>query len=87
MEKVELEFTKEALDAAAERALMHKTGARGLRTILEQTLLDVMYELPSMSDVSKCLVDADAILGNAPVSLVTEGGEKLLMPSVKRKTA
>ena len=87
MEKVELEFTEEALDAAAERALMHKTGARGLRTILEQTLLDVMYELPSMSDVSKCLVDADAILGNAPVSLVTEGGENLLMPSVKRKTA
>ena len=87
MEKVELEFTKEALDAAAERALMHKTGARGLRTILEQTLLDVMYELPSMSDVSKCLVDADAILGNAPVSLVTVAGEMLLMPSVKRKTA
>ena len=87
MEKVELEFTTEALDAAAERALKHKTGARGLRTILEQTLLDVMYDLPSMSDVSKCLVDADAILGNAPVSLVTDAGEELFMPSVKRKTA
>ena len=87
MEKVELEFTEEALDAAAERALVHKTGARGLRTILEQTLLDVMYELPSMSGVSKCLVDADAILGNAPVSLVTDAGEELHMPSVKRKTA
>ena len=87
MEKVELVFTEEALDAAAERALLHKTGARGLRTILEQTLLDVMYELPSMTGVSKCLVDADAILGHAPVSLVTETGEELQMPSVERKSA
>ena len=87
MEKVELVFTEEALEAAAERALLHKTGARGLRAILEQTLLDVMYELPSMSGVSKCLVDADAIRGHAPVSLATETGEKLLMPSLERKSA
>jgi ATP-dependent Clp protease ATP-binding subunit ClpX len=87
MEKVELVFTEEALEAAAERALLHKTGARGLRAILEQTLLDVMYELPSMSGVSKCVVDADAIAGHGAVSLVTETGEELLMPSVERKSA
>ena len=47
MDNVELVFTEAALDAAAEEALKQKTGARGLRSILEQTLLDVMYELPS----------------------------------------
>ena len=87
MDNVELVFTDDALESAAEQALKHKTGARGLRTILEQTLLDVMYELPSMSEVRRCLVDADAILGTAAVSLVTENGEAVPMPSREQKSA
>ena len=87
MDHVELSFTDEALEAAADQALLQKTGARGLRTILEQTLLDVMYELPSMSDVDRCLVDAEAILGTSEVSLLTEGGERVAMPAREQKSA
>ena len=87
MDEVELEFTDEALEAAAEQALKQNTGARGLRTILEQTLLDVMYELPTMSGVDRCVVDADAIMGKAEASLIADGGEKKSMPSRERKSA
>ena len=87
MDDVELTFTEDALEAAAEQALKQKTGARGLRTILEQTLLDVMYELPSMKGVTRCDVDADAILGKASVELVTRSGERIPMPSREQKSA
>lgn len=87
MENVELVFTEGALEAAAEQANKHKTGARGLRTTLEQTLLDVMYELPSMTGVQQVTVDADAIIGKAAVQLVTETGDVVLMPSQEKKTA
>jgi ATP-dependent Clp protease ATP-binding subunit ClpX len=56
-EDVELEFTDEALDTVAELALARQTGARGLRSILEESLLDIMYDLPSRDDVARCVVD------------------------------
>lgn len=87
MDNVELIFTDDALSAAAEQALQHKTGARGLRTILEQTLLDVMYELPSMNDVHQCIVNADAILGKAPVTLRMSSGSEVPMPTMEKKSA
>ncbi len=87
MDDVELVFTEDALEAAAEQALKHKTGARGLRTILEQTLLDVMYELPSMSSVRRCIVDADAIVGNTPAILKMANGDIAPMPIVEKKSA
>lgn len=71
LDHVELAFSEEALEAAAQGALQHKTGARGLRTIMEETLLDIMYELPSRQDVEKCVVDQDTILKGTPPSLVT----------------
>jgi len=61
MDQVELVFTPDALEAAADMALQLKTGARGLRTIIEGVLLDVMYEIPSRPDVGKCVIDADVI--------------------------
>ncbi|MFN8522789.1 MAG: ATP-dependent Clp protease ATP-binding subunit ClpX [Chloroflexota bacterium] len=61
LDKVELVFTDEALEAAAERALELKTGARGLRTIIEEVLLDVMYEIPSRTDIRKCVISAETI--------------------------
>jgi ATP-dependent Clp protease ATP-binding subunit ClpX len=61
LDGVELVLTEDALDAIAEEALGRKTGARGLRTIIEETLLDVMYEIPSRSDVVRCVVNADTI--------------------------
>ncbi|MBA2451483.1 MAG: ATP-dependent Clp protease ATP-binding subunit ClpX [Chloroflexi bacterium] len=61
LDKVELVFSDDALEAAAEKALTLKTGARGLRTIIEEVLLDVMYEIPSRTDVRKCLISAETI--------------------------
>jgi ATP-dependent Clp protease ATP-binding subunit ClpX len=61
MDQVELVFTPESLDAAAEMALERETGARGLRSIIEGALLDVMYEIPSRPDVRKVIVDEDVI--------------------------
>ncbi len=87
MDDVELTFTEGALEAAAEQAMKHKTGARGLRTTLEQTLLDVMYELPSMSGIRKCVIDTDAILGKADATLLTESGEAIPMPAREQKSA
>src|SRR5579884_3875009 len=61
LDRVELVFTPDALDAAAESALKQRTGARGLRTIIEDVLLDVMYEIPSRADVKKVVVNGDVI--------------------------
>jgi ATP-dependent Clp protease ATP-binding subunit ClpX len=60
-EDVELEFTDEALEAVAEQALLRGTGARGLRAILEEVLLHVMYDLPSRSDIGRCVIDREVV--------------------------
>ncbi|WP_257386378.1 ATP-dependent Clp protease ATP-binding subunit ClpX [Tahibacter caeni] len=73
MEGAELEFRPEALTAVARKALKRKTGARGLRTILEQVLLDTMYELPSLEHVSKVVVDEAVINGQAEPYLIYRG--------------
>ena len=64
LDKVELIFTPDALSAASELALAQKTGARGLRTIVEDTLTDVMFDIPSMEGARKCVVDDEVIRGN-----------------------
>ncbi len=71
LDNVDLEFTAEALDAVAEDALKWKTGARALRTIMEESLLDIMYELPSLSNVTKCIIDADNIRSKGKPWLLT----------------
>jgi len=75
LDGVELVFTDDALEAAAEEALRHKMGARGLRTVVEDTLLDVTYELPSHPDVKKCVVNAEAIRGHQRPILLSAGGQ------------
>jgi len=77
MDGVELVFTDDALDAAAESAIRHKTGARGLRTVLEDTLLDVMYEIPSRADVKKCVVTVDTIGKSQRPLLLSRTGQAL----------
>ncbi len=73
MEGVELEFREDALDSIAKRALARKTGARGLRSIIEHALLDTMFDLPSMKDVSKVVIDASVIQGESkPLLIYTE---------------
>ncbi|MBN8481291.1 MAG: ATP-dependent Clp protease ATP-binding subunit ClpX [Xanthomonadales bacterium] len=73
MEGVELEFRPDALIAVARKALSRKTGARGLRTILEQVLLDTMFDLPSLEHVSKVVVDEAVINGQAEPYLIYQG--------------
>ena len=80
MDGVELEFTPDGLEAAAERALEHQTGARSLRYIIEETLLDVMYELPSLTEVTRCVVGREAVEGAADPALISESGEVLDIP-------
>ena len=91
IDELELIFTDDALEAAAEQAIRQKSGARGLRTILEQTLLDVMYELPGTKGIKQCIVDAGAVNGTSPILLVTGEGHKiplrLNVPEADQKTA
>jgi len=75
MDSVELVFSDDALDACAQEAIRHKTGARGLRTVLEDTLLDVMYEIPSRTDVKKCVVTAEALLNHQRPIMLTRTGQ------------
>ena len=76
MEGCELEIRDDALHVIAKKAMERKTGARGLRTILEHTLLDTMYELPSADNVSKVIIDENVIKGDATPFLVYEAEEK-----------
>ncbi|HEV8624489.1 MAG TPA: ATP-dependent Clp protease ATP-binding subunit ClpX [Acidimicrobiia bacterium] len=69
-DNVELEFSEDALGAIAEQALLRGTGARGLRAILEEVLLNVMYELPSRNDVGKCVIDRQVVLEKVNPTLV-----------------
>jgi len=76
MEDCELEFRDEALHAVARKAMERKTGARGLRSILEGVLLDTMYDLPSLEGLSKVIVDDDVINNKSNPLLIYEGGEQ-----------
>jgi len=66
MEGVDLVFEEEALEAVVEKALQRKTGARGLRSILEDSMLDIMFTLPSQKNVKQCIVTRDTIMKSAP---------------------
>jgi ATP-dependent Clp protease ATP-binding subunit ClpX len=68
---VELMFAREALDAIADHAILRETGARGLRSIIESALMNVMFELPSRRDVTKCVVTREVIEKHIEPTLVT----------------
>jgi len=78
VDDVELEFTDAALRAVAKKAHARKTGARGLRAIMESTMLDVMYDLPSRTDVVRCIIDVDTIEQGTPPLLVKR--ENIIAP-------
>jgi ATP-dependent Clp protease ATP-binding subunit ClpX len=70
LDKVELHFTPGAIEAAAELALKRKTGARALRSIIEESLLEVMYDIPDRTDVRRCIITEETIRsGRAPLLL------------------
>ena len=77
MEGVEVDFREDALKAVAQRAMERKTGARGLRSILEAVLLDTMYDLPSSDPIAKVVIDASVITGESKPMLMYENREKV----------
>ena len=76
-EDVELTFTDEALEAIAELALERRIGARGLRSILEEVLLEVMYDIPGREDVVTCVIDEDVVRNNQAPKLILRGESDL----------
>jgi ATP-dependent Clp protease ATP-binding subunit ClpX len=81
MEGCELELREDALGSIARKAMDRKTGARGLRTIMEQVLLDIMYDLPSTDNVSKVVVDGSVVCGENEPFVIYNGVEKQLAAS------
>ena len=75
-ENVELEFTAEALDAIADEAIKRNTGARGLRAILEETLLETMYDIPGRDDVAKVIVTRESVIDGAAPEIVSVGADR-----------
>jgi ATP-dependent Clp protease ATP-binding subunit ClpX len=76
MDDVELEFEDEALEAIADKAIARNTGARGLRAILEEIMLDVMYEIPSRDDVEKCMINKESVEKKEPPQLTINENKK-----------
>ena len=87
MENVDLEFDDEALKAIAKKAIERKTGARGLRSILEDILLDIMFELPSRDDVEKCLITKETVMNKAEPTLVLSDMKKRANKSGNKESA
>ena len=84
MEGVELEFREDALRAVASKAMQRKTGARGLRTILENVLLDTMYDLPSMANATKVVVDDAVVTGETKPYVIYEADEPAAVGDERR---
>ncbi len=84
---VELDFTDDALEAVAEQSMLRGTGARGLRAILEEVLLNVMYDLPSREDVGKCLITREVVLEKVNPTLVLRGKERIERPARGERSA
>jgi len=76
MEGVELKFDKQALKEIAKKAIKKQTGARALRSILEEIMLETMYDLPSRSDVAGCVIDKECIVNKNKPQLVYKKGAK-----------
>ena len=78
MENVKLTFTDDALEAIADRALMRETGARGLRSILENILVDTMFDLPKLNNVEEVVINKEVISDNkAPLVVYSKSDKKI----------
>ncbi|MTI65516.1 MAG: ATP-dependent Clp protease ATP-binding subunit ClpX [Firmicutes bacterium] len=88
MDGVELEFDREALEQVAKKAIARKTGARGLRGILEEIMLDIMYDIPTREDIEKCVITKETVLkGSEPTLVLSEKRKKNKNKKDKEETA
>lgn len=86
MDDVLLEFEPDALEAIAEKAIARSTGARGLRAILEEIMLEVMYDIPSAVNVEKCIISKETVLNSLPPALTINENKKPLRKPAGKKT-
>ena len=80
-DRVQLDYEDDAVDAIADKALQRGTGARGLRSIMEKTMMDVMFDIPSDETIVSCVITRDSVEGSAPPKIVH--GEKPPLPEKK----
>ena len=86
LDGVELEFEQEALEAIVEKAIERNTGARGLRSIIEERMRDIMYEIPSNFKIAKCIITRDSIVNNAkPKLVIDESRTEHVLSNIKKK--
>ena len=77
MDDVELEFKRDALEAIVDKAIERKTGARGLRSIIEEIMRDIMFEIPSKPNISKCIITKETVInGTEPEVVISENNEE-----------
>ena len=74
LDNVELEFEQDALVEIAKKAIERKTGARGLRSIIEGIMLDLMFDLPSRNDIQRCIITKETVTDNKPAKLILKDG-------------
>jgi ATP-dependent Clp protease ATP-binding subunit ClpX len=85
IDNVDLEFTDDAVEAIADQAMLRGTGARGLRAILEEVLLNVMYDVPSREDIAKVVITGEVVSDNVNPTLVPR--EQPTVAKAKKKSA
>ena len=85
LDGVELEFNQDALEAIVEKAIERNTGARGLRSIIEEIMRDVMYDIPSNEKIAKCTITKETVINKAQPEIVIDENKKRELPKVKRK--
>ncbi len=84
LDNVKLEFENEAINAIVDKAIERKTGARGLRAILEETMRDIMFEIPTNSEISECIITKETVTDKATPKLIMKDGKPHVAPVVKR---
>ena len=85
MDNAQLEFTDDALTVIAQEAIRRKTGARGLRSIMEDIMLDIMYELPHRNDIAKCVITKEVVINREEPIIVTSDRKKGKKKKGKKK--
>ena len=85
LDGVELEFSDEALDAIVEKAIERNTGARGLRSIIEDIMRDVMFDIPSNPKIEKCVITKETVLNKAQPEIVINENKETKRVKIKKK--
>ncbi len=85
LDGVKLEFEAEAIDAIVDKAIERKTGARGLRAILEETMRDVMFEIPTDKEITECIITKDTVLNKKSANIIRNGERRVPMANAKTK--